>query len=383
MRFPTVLIFAHLRRNWFRSLLTLGSVFVAVLTFEALQTVVASIEVAATGVGSTRLITESAASLFVTLPRKLDQQISQIPGVKTTTHLTWFGGVFISEKFFFARFGADPLALRDVYKSDIYMPEEQWQKFAATRTGCIIGVDLAERFDWTIGSKIALQGNLFPGNYELEVVGLYKSLTPSYDQSTLYMRWDYMNEVSKAHDGPVEKISVFATLLETPENASNIAATVDSLFDNSSNRTRTLLERAFQAQFVSMWGGLPTFFNFISIVAVIATFLVTLNTMVLNTRERVKEVGVLKTLGFTDGTVTLLGLTESLLICLIGGAFACRIMPSLDGKVIPGLQLPIYVPPHLASVGLALAGLLGLAAGIVPAITAGKLPIVDALRRRA
>jgi putative ABC transport system permease protein len=393
MRLPVGLVFAHARRNWFRSLLTLSSVFVAMLTFGGLRTIVESLEITVKGLSSPRVITESAVSLFMNLPKKIEQEIATVEGVAqapaadgtmkpVVAQLTWFGGLFISEKNFFARFAVDPDALRRCYEADIAMPAEQWKTFAATRTGCIIGKDLAAQFDFKIGDVIPLQGNLYPGDYRLEVVGIYESKNPSYDQSTLYFQWDYLNEVSKANGGPTEVVSVISTLLRSPDDAARVAGEIDARFENSSNRTRSLTERAFQADFLSMWGGLPTFFNFLAAVAFAACFVVTLNTMLLNSRERIREAGVLKTLGFGDLTVTLLLLFESLFICALGGGLVLPILWAMHRSVVPGLNLPLYVPVGLQIAVPALALLLGFCAGLFPALTSGRMKIVDALRRR-
>lgn len=394
MRFPFGLVLAHARRNRLRNLLTLGSVFVAFLAFATLRTIVASLEITVQGVSSQRVVTESAVSLFINLPKRLEQDIATVPGIArapgppgtpdrpVVAHLTWFGGLFVNEKNFFARFAVDPVAFRRCYEADIDLPDAQWAAFAATRTGCIVGADLAKQFEFKIGDVIPIKGNIFPGDYRFEVVGIYKSKTPSYDQSTLYFQWDYLNEASKAAGGPTDVVSVYSTLLASPDDAARVAAEIDAKFQSSDHRTRTLTERAFQADFLSMWGGLPDFFNFLAAVAVAATFVITLNTMLLNSRERIKEGGVLQTLGFGGGVVTAILLAESLLVCGLGGALVLPVVASMDRGVIPGINLPLYVPPDLYAAVMGLAVLLGLCAGWFPASSSGRLKIVEALRRR-
>jgi putative ABC transport system permease protein len=402
MKFPAGLVFAHARKNWFRSLLTLGSVFVALLVYGTLQTAVESLEITVKGVSSTRVITESAVSLFVTLPRKTIEEVKAAPGVKETdgsdgpprkmvTQFTWFGGTWVDERNFFARFGCNPVSLRDCYDDDIDMvpqapgetEDEIWKRFAATRTGCVVGVDLAASKGFKVGDRITLKGSIYPGVYELQVVGIYTSRNPSYDKSTLYFHWDYLNEVSKANGGPAETIGVISTCVVDPERAGETAAAIDAMYESSSNRTRTLTERAFQAQFASMWGGMPAFFQFLGLVALAASLVVTLNTALLNMQERIRETGVLKTLGFTDGVVLTLSLAEAAFLCGLGGAFAAPAVSSLHGKVLPGLNIPLYVPPDAPLRVLAVAVGLGGVAGVVPALRASRLKITEALRRRA
>ncbi len=403
MKIPFILVGAHARKNWFRSLLTLGSVFVAMLVFGTLRTAVESLEITVKGVSSTRVISESAISLFESLPRKMIEEVKTAPGVRTikepetgaerkmVTQFTWFGGTWVDERNFFARFAIDPRSLRDCYDDDIdMMPQtageneaEIWKRFADARTGCVVGRDLAADKGFKVGDKITLKGSIYPGTYELQVVGIYDSNSPSYDKSTLYFHWDYMNEVSKAAGGPSETISIVSTCVLDPERASETAAAIDAMYESSSNRTRTVTERAFQAQFTSMWGGMPAFFQFLGLVALAASLVVTLNTTLLNMQERIRETGVLKTLGFTDGTVLVLGLAESILLCGMGGLLAAPIVASLDGKVLPGLNIPLYVSPEGPAVIVTIALALGAIAGAIPAIRSSRLKITDALRRRA
>jgi putative ABC transport system permease protein len=381
VRLPFALILSHARRSWFRSLLTLGSVFIAIFVFGAMRTVVDSLEAAVKGTSAQRMMTESAVSLFVNLPRRLEQQIEAVPGVKAVNHWTWFAGTYVHPENFFARFGTDPKTMRVVFESDVEMPAEQWKAFEETRTGCIIGENLKAEYGWDVGSRIPLQGSIFPGEYELVVVGVYRTKSTSFDPSTLFFQWEYLNEMSKKNDGKRDIVSVFAMLLEDPKLGPAVIDGIDERFANSDTRTRTMTERAFQAQFLSMWGNLPFFFNFLSAVALTATLMVTLNTMLLNARERVKEVGVVKTLGFTNGAVLTIFLVESTVLCIAGGLLGTAAFQSLDGMVLPVALLPMFVKQETNWMAVALSVVLGLVSGLAPSVGASRLKIVDALRR--
>jgi putative ABC transport system permease protein len=382
VKVPFALIASHARKTWFRSLLTVGSVFIAIFVFGAIRTVIDSLEASVTGTSSQRMVTESAVSLFVNLPRKIEEHLKTVPGVKAVSPLTWFGGTYVSPENFFARFAVEPEALEVVFASDMEMPADQWKKFKETRTGCVIGENLVAQFGFQIGQKIPLEGSIFPGSYELEVVGVYKAKTTSFDPSQLFFNWEYMNEVSKANDGPRDVVSVFSLLLQSPQMGESVIDEVDRHFANSATRTRTVTERAFNAQFLSMWGSLPFFFNFLAAVALAATLMVTLNTMLLNARERVKEVGVLKTLGFGSGTVLAVFLIESLALCLIGGLLGAAAFQPMHGRVLPVAMLPLFVSQNTTVAAIVLSVVLGLVSGLAPSIGAARLKIVDALRRR-
>jgi putative ABC transport system permease protein len=382
VKLPFGLIFAHARKSWFRSLLTLGSVFIAIFVFGAMRTVVDSLEASVTGTNSQRMISESAVSLFINLPRKLEQDMKTVAGVKEVADMTWFGGTYVAPENFFARFAVDPDKFRTVYGADMEMSEAEWKAFRENRTACIIGENLQAEYKFKIGQRLPLQGSIFPGLYELEIVGVYKAKTTSFDPSQLFFHWDYLNEVSKRNEGPRDVVSIFAMLLDDAKKGPSVINEIDGRFSNSSTRTRTVTERAFQAQFLSMWGSLPFFFNFLSAVALVATLMVTLNTMLLNARERVKEVGVLKTLGFGNGAVLALFLIESLILCIAGGLLGTVAFQTMDGTVLPKAILPLFVSQETTTMAIVLSIVLGIVSGLAPSIGAAKLKIVDALRRR-
>jgi putative ABC transport system permease protein len=381
VKIPLTLIFAHARRSWLRSLLTLGSVFLAIFVFGAMRTVVNSIEAAVAGTSAQRMITESAVSLFVNLPRKIGQQMQTVPGVKEVSALTWFGGTYVHPDNLFARFAVDPEAFRVVYASDIEMSEQEWKDFKEDRTSCIIGPNLRAKYQFKIGDRIPLKGSIFPGTYDLKIAGVYKTKTTSFDPTTLWFHWDYLNEVSKQNDGPREVVSIFALLLDTPQMGPAVANAVDEYHANSANRTRTVTERAFNAGFMSMWGNLPFFFNFLSAVALVATMMVTLNTMLLNARERVKEVGVLKTLGFGNKVVLTIFLAESLALCVLGGLLGTAAFRAMHGHVLPKIEQPLFVSGQTVAIAIILSLLLGILSGIAPSLGAARLKITEALRR--
>ncbi len=382
MRFPFGLVVAHARKGWLRSTLTAGSVFVAVFVFGAMQTAVHSLDAVVQDSTSGRMIVESAVSLFVTLPSKIEQDLGAVQGVTSTTHWTWFAGVYISEKNFFARFATDAKSMRVVYGREVNLSDEAWEKWISTPTGCIVGIDIAEKYNFKVGDQIPMKGNIFPGDYRFEVCGIYKSRVRSFDQSTLFFHYKYMNEVSKQNQGPSDVVSIFALQLDDPANGKFVGDTIDAKFESSRNRTRTLTERAFQQSFATMWGNLPLFFNALSLVALAATFMVTLNTMLLSGRERIKECGILKTLGFGAGTMFGLLLSESLAYCLVGSALGGLAVGGLAGSVIPGLEMALHVPSNSMSVSLAIGATLGFLSGLAPARAAANMNIIEALRRR-
>lgn len=384
MKVPFTLLFAHARRTKTRTILTVVSVFVAVIIFGLLKSFLGGMEAAAAATNPNRLVMTSAISLFAHLPRRIEADLRGDKRITALTHWTWFGGQYKDENpenNMWARFGVDAASFRSVYGSDIELDDAAWKKFESTRTSCVVGEDLAKNFAFEVGSRVPLKGNLFLGNIEVEVVGIYKRKVKSFDANTLFFHWDYMNEVSKAEGGRKDVVSTYSLMLAEGVSAGALSKSLDDGYEGSENRTRTWTERQFQAQFNSMWGNVPMFFAVLGTVVMFACLMVTANTMVLNARERVQEVGVLKTLGFTPAALAVATLVEGLLLCLIGGGLALLLVRTLDGVTL--MFVIADVPTSTILQGLGISAALGLVSGAIPAWIASRLDIVTAIRRRA
>ena len=392
---PWILLPAHARRNLLRTLLTVGSVAVALFLFCALRTVVTTIELSLKQANSSRLIVQSALSLFAHLPIAMKQKLDPLPGVKAITHWSWFGGSFGDggQETFFARFAVDAPTMRLAYgdkgPEDIYLPPGQWDAFESEKTACIVGRGLLERFKdaegkpiLALGNTVPMRGNIFPGEYRFTVRGVYEARNPAFDENTMFFHWNYLDEVS----GRRGNVGLFVLLLEHPDRAPEVAHTVDEMFRSSDTRTLTLTERAFNLQFAGMWGNIPLFLSFIGGAVLFAAFMVTLNTLLLNARERIAEVGVLKTLGFSDASIGFLNLAEALVLCGIGGVLGTGFAWWAFGHTAWGKAMDTFMPgfrvlPSTMAEAMAIAAVLGLVSGLVPGLMAARIPLVKALRR--
>ena len=395
---PWVLLAAHARRGKLRTLLTAGSVAVALFLYCSLRTVVTAIDTTVSQANDSRLIVQSAVSLFMHLPISLKQKIEQVPGIAATTHWTWFGGVYVNHdmKNFFARFAVDVPGMRRAYgdlkksgRPDILVPPEQWDAFEREKGSCLVGKSLVEQYRdadgkslFEPGCVVPLQGNIFPGEYSFTVRGVYTSINPAFDERTMFFHWDYLDEVCDRKG----EVSLIVVYLEDPKDAPRVAQEIDAMFRSSPTRTRTLTESAFNLQFAGMWGGIVIFLSFIGGAVLFAASMVTLNTLLLNARERITEVGVLKTLGFPDAAIGAGSLVEAVGLCLGGGALGTGAAIALfnhlgGGKVLEFLVPGFRVLPATAGEAMAIALALGVVAGLFPAVMAARIPLVRALRR--
>jgi putative ABC transport system permease protein len=329
-----------------------------------------------------RLVTRNKVSLTFPLPQFYGQKIRQIPGVREIMISQWYGGVYKDArdpKNFFARFAVDADKLFDIY-SEFRIPEEQKKAFLRDRTGCVIGRDLAAKFNFHENDRITLIGDIFPGTMEFTVRGIFDSPRAS---EVLYFHRDYLEEgLPQRQKGDA---GTFYVLVDQPGNVSRVAKAIDAEFHNATAQTRTESEQAFVLSFVSFLGNVKMFLLSICAAVMFTVLLVSANTMAMSVRERVREVGVLKTLGFTPGNILTIILGEACSISLVGGAIGFAISVFLTAgvnKSPAGAFLPPIKPgdPTVAAACIATALAIGLISSFAPAWSASRTGIVEALR---
>ena len=384
---PWTLLFKNMFSHPFRTLLTLGSLIVAVFLLCFLRASLVALEAGVAGASSNRLMVQSAVSLFVDLPLSYQGKIENVDGVAGTCKLQWFGGIYRDPSNFFAQFAVDADRFAAAYP-EVELTQGSHEAFQATRTGCLIGEDLAKRFGWKIGDTIPLEGTIFPRTdglpWQLQVSGIYKAKTANVDNQTLWFHHAYLDEalVAGQATGP-RGVGVYVVALDRGASVERVASQIEDLFRNGPQRVQGTTEAEFQRQFVSMLGSVPTFLGSIGGGVLFAILFAVLNTMLLTARERTHDLGVMKALGFSDGVAFWLLLGESLLVCSIGGGLGVALAWVTQGPLGSVLKqlIPTYVIGQQTVLeGLALAVALGFLAGIIPAWQASRLDVVEALR---
>jgi len=329
-----------------------------------------------------RLVTRNRVSMTVRLPEFYREKIRQIPGVKEVMISQWYGGVYKDArdpKNFFGRFAVDADKLFTMY-SEFSIPEDQKKAFLRERTACVVGRDLAAKFNFKEGDRITITGDYFPGQLEFTVRGIFDSPRVS---ELLYFHREYLEEsIPAAQRGSAAS---FFVLVDDPANVTRVAQAIDDQFRNSTMQTRTENEQAFILNFMSFLGDIKMFLIAICAAVVFTVLLVSANTMAMSVRERVREIGVLKTLGFTRGDILTIILGEASGISLAGGAIGFLLSTMLAGGVKKsplGAFLPSSSPfdPSVAAACIAAALIIGLMSSIIPALGAARTNIVDALR---
>jgi putative ABC transport system permease protein len=395
MSFPS-LVWINLKRNKVRTLLTILSVMIALFLFctlrGVLDTLNASIEVGR----ESRLVTRNRISLVFPLPLAYRDRIAAVPGVKRVAYGNWFGGRDpVEPGDFYAQFAVDDQYL-PIYRTDVEIvqalppqgsggvPEGNDPKLASyfeDRTACVVGRRLFERKGWKLGQTIQIQGTIFPGNWPMTIKAVYRALDPAFGEESIMFHWDYLNEKGMNNAGLV---GWYMLDLADPNAAGAVIQAVDQLYANSAAATLTETERAFQAGFVSMYGNVPFLIGVIGFAVVLAMLAVAANTMMMAARERTNEFAVMKTLGFGDGTLFALVLAEAAILTLIGGvagALLAKFALEGTGFNAGGFLPPMVVRWSTVALGISLALAMGAVSGLIPALQAARLRIVDALRR--
>jgi putative ABC transport system permease protein len=376
------LLLRNLTRRKIRTGLTLLSIFVAFVLFGVLAAVRAGFGAGIELAGIDRLILLNKVSIILPLPLAYKDRIAADPDVELVTHANWFGGVYQDERNFFAQFAVEPESFLDMYPEYVLPPDER-EAFLQDRTGAVVGRALAERFDWKVGDRIPIRGVIYQpddgSNWEFTLRGIYDGDEPSVDETIFMFHYDYLDEAM----GQLSFVGWYVIRIRDPQNAVVISERVDARFANSSAETKTTTESAFIQAFADQTGNISGMAIGIGSVAFVILLLVAGNTLAHSVRERIPELGVLKTLGFRDGQVMTMVLAESCLMAALGGLsglfltyFITRAF-KLGGSILPTL----YVPNYALAIGIALIAVLGLVSGLAPALLARRLKIVDALRR--
>jgi len=374
------LIWANLLRKKARTTLTIGSFMVALFLYGILTAIRAAFGGNADVAGVDRLDVINKTSLIMPLPYSYRDRLAAMPGITGVTFATWFGGVYQDEKNFFPQFAVDPESWLKVY-SEYVLPEDQRRAFLADRQGCLVGKKLAKRFGFKVGDRIPLRGTIWTGTWEFNVVGIYDGDRPEVDTTPLLFRYDYLEERRNFGKGTV---GWYVVKLANPDDAVGVTKRIDDAFANSPYETLTQTEKAFAASFAKQMGNIEFLVLVIGSVVFFTLLLVAGNTMAIAVRERTNELAVLKTVGFTDLGVLGLVMAETLLIAGQGGVLGLALAKffTLGGDPTGGfLGGNFYLGTGSLGLGLALALAVGVLSGILPAMSAMRLRVVDALRR--
>lgn len=381
MKFFSLIVKSAIR-NKLRTTLTALSVAIAVFLFAALYSVLDGFTAATEASSSTRIVTIRSTSLIFWMPFSHLDAIKNTTGIRDVTYAAWFGGVYKDPKNFFAQLAVDPESYLRLYP-EIVLTSAEKEGFLADRTGAIVGVGLANRYGFKVGDPIVIQVGIpiyGTQDFNFNIRGIYHSTSSAVDEQSMLFHWKYADERATLKG----QIGWFVSAIDRPDNAVRISDALDRRFSNTPFETKTQTEKAFQSSFVAMFGNLNLLLGSIAFAVVIATLFVAANTMAMAVRERTTEIAVMRTLGFSAPVVFVLVAGEALLIASAGGVVGAALVRLIvTPKLLSGggFLPPISVSDWRLASGVLLGAAIGLLSGLIPAVLAARLKIVDALRR--
>jgi putative ABC transport system permease protein len=376
------LVWRSLMRRWVRTAFTFGCIVISFVLFGYLTLVNGAFTAGIDFAGADRLWLFDKVSIIQFVPVSYLQDILKTPGVDDAVHCTWFGGVYQDKPSQFATFATEIDQYLKLYP-EFKVPPEQLKVALADRQGAIVGRDTANKNGWKVGDRIPIKGDIWMskdgGAWEFNIDGIYDGAA-EVDKTQLLVRYEYFDENRRAQKG---NVSWYVIKVKDPAQSAAVAATLDEHFANSQAETKTQPEKAVVADFAKQTGNIGAMITAILTVVFCIILLIVANTMAQSVRERTSEIGVLKTLGFSDPTILTLVLSESMVLAIFGGWAVLLLMFFFANHGSMNLaMLPVFVfKKSMLFLGMGLAMMLGVAAGIVPAVSAMQLKITDALRR--
>jgi putative ABC transport system permease protein len=376
-------VFRNVRRHKLRSLLTIMAIGICLMLMTFLYGYLASMEIWGREAEKyNRVVVMNHQGFAGLVPPHILDKVRQEEGVLAASQFSWFGGKYGDNTQQFAQFGVDPQQVFNVW-SEFSIPPEQLEAFQKDRQACVVDRALAEQLGVKIGDRIPLEGTFYRVNLDLKLVGIFD---PPESNKSLYYHWKYLDEAMRQREGSSWTGHCGTIFLKaaSADIIPELSRRIDEQFANSPQPTKTQTEKAFSQGFVKMLGNVQNFILFIAVFVTISLTLVAANGMAMSMRERTTEIAVLKAIGFPNGQVLALMLGEAVLIAGIGGLLgvaAGRGIFALVHHYAPLIVQTSKMPWTVMASGMAIAGGIGLASGIIPAVLAARLSVVDGLRR--
>jgi putative ABC transport system permease protein len=380
------LVRKNLFRRKLRAALMIVSILIAFMIFGVLAGFYRAFTAGEDRAAADRLITVNKINFTQPMPIAYFNRVHSVDGVRQVTFANWFGGYYQDPKNFLMTLAVEPATYFDVYRSELDIPPEQLQAFIRDRSSAVIGESLARKWGWKVGDRVPVSSNIFTQRsgghtWDFTIAGIVKGKTEQVDTNFFLLQYAYFDETRS-----FGKDTIGWLILQTnsPENNDRVAKTIDAMFANSTAETSTDTEKAFGKAFAAQFGNIALIVFLVVGAAFVTILMIVGNTMALSIRERTREIGVLKTLGFSGARILRMVLGESVLLALLGGlpglAIAALITLALRNS-LANIAPAFAVSPDIAMEGLALMIALGLITGMIPALNAMRLKIATALGR--
>ena len=381
------LVRKNLFRRKLRAALMIVSILIAFMIFGVLAGFYRAFTAGEDRAAADRLITVNKINFTQPMPIAYFNRVRAVDGVRQVTHANWFGGYYQDPKNFLMTLAIEPATYFDMYRSELDIPPEQLQAFITDRSSAVIGESMARKWGWKVGDRVPVASNIFTQRsngshtWDFTIAGIVKGKAEQVSTDFLLFQYAYFDETRS-----FGKDTIGWLILQTnsPENNDRVAKTIDAMFANSTAETSTDTEKAFGKAFAAQFGNIALIVFLVVGAAFVTILMIVGNTMALSIRERTREIGVLKTLGFSGPRILRMVLGESVLLALLGGlpglAIAALITIALRAS-LANIAPAFAVSPDIALEGIALMIALGLFTGVIPALNAMRLRIATALGR--
>jgi putative ABC transport system permease protein len=381
------LVRKNLFRRKLRAALMIVSILIAFMIFGVLAGFYRAFTAGEDRAAADRLITVNKINFTQPMPIAYFNRVRAVDGVRQVTFANWFGGYYQDPKNFLMTLAIEPATYFDVYRSELDIPPEQLQAFISDRSSAVIGESMARKWGWKVGDRVPVASNIFTQRsngshtWDFTIAGIVKGKAEQVSTDFLLFQYAYFDETRT-----FGKDTIGWLILQTnsPENNDRVAKTIDAMFANSTAETSTDTEKAFGKAFAAQFGNIALIVFLVVGAAFVTILMIVGNTMALSIRERTREIGVLKTLGFSGPRILRMVLGESVLLALLGGlpglAIAALITIALRAS-LANIAPAFAVSPVIALEGIALMIALGLFTGAIPALNAMRLKIATALGR--
>lgn len=376
-------------RNKGRSFLTVAGAAIAIVAFILFRTVIAAWYVGIDAAAKDRIATRHKVSIILPLPKKYMDEIRQVPGVKAASFANWFGGKEPNQpREMFASMAVESKTFFEVF-DEMKVDPAVHQQWLENRKGAIVGDVIARKMGWKPGDRVTLQGSIYPGDWQFEIVGFYEATRKTVDRSQFIFHFDYLNE--SLDDRRKDQIGWIMARIDDPGRSGDISKAIDKLFEDRDQQTATMSEKAMNMSFMAMLSAVLTAMNVVSLVMLFIMTLILGNTIAMGVRERTNEYGVLRAIGFRPGHIVVFILGEAVVVGLLAGLVGVgisypivelgmgRFLEENMGGFFPYFR--IERPTMVLAVFLAMG--LSVIASLIPAYQASRLSVTEALRRIA